>query len=212
MVDNNIAEIASEQEYTLILNQPTATGINAHKLFQTLNRKMRLPRPNDSVMKLFEVAKDKKASIDEIAKVIAIDQPVQIKILKTVNSSFYYQKEKVTSIAKALQLLGISKVKRIALCMSMISENTSGYCKNFDYHTYWSYSLARATIASKIKLKNTWFTSDELFTVSLLSQIGKLIFATAYPEKYSNILSKPRTKHSFFEEKSFGVTQNEISF
>ena len=147
-----------------------------------------LPSPTGVALEILRLTGDEGATIEAISAAIESDPAMAARLLKLVNSPLAGVARKIASVSSAVKLLGMRTVRSLALGFSLISNNRQGPCKGFDYETFWSDSLARAvTVRSVVRrLKN--FATDEAFTVGLLSKIGRLALATAYPEAYAYAL------------------------
>ena len=71
----------------------------------------------------------------------------------------------------------------------MVAQSRNQACKRFDYTRYWQQSLATAVIA-KAMAAHVGLAAEEAFTCGLLTQVGRLALATAYPEAYAEILAR----------------------
>ena len=110
-------------------------------------------------------------------------------------------------------MLGFRTVASLALGLSLVTENQKGTCSEFDYDEYWSKSLGRAVAARHIA-KLLKFSPDEAFTCGLLSQIGRLAFAGAYPDRYAQALSvvgEEADDLCEFERELFGLDHNGLT-
>ncbi len=82
------------------------------KLFMKVKRvSLRVP----SSFELFNLLGDPKATSAEITSVVSKDPPLVAAILRTVNSAHFALREEVTSVGRAIILLGNNNVKALAL-------------------------------------------------------------------------------------------------
>ncbi len=119
---------------------------------------------------------------------ISQDVSLSSKVLKVVNSSFYNFPNEVGTIQQAVAILGTNAVRSLVLSFSFLNMERPKYGKGFDYERFWEESLAAAVASKLIMSKVSDADADEVFTVSLLQNLGKLIFACAYREQYDQIL------------------------
>jgi two-component system, cell cycle response regulator len=80
-------------------------------------------------------------------------------------------------------------VRQIALGFSLIDNYRSGACNAFDYLGYWTSSLATGIAAQQVAAQ-AQCPPDESFTCGLLSGIGRLALATAFPTEYGELLNR----------------------
>ena len=156
--------------------------------YEKMKQTSALPSPTGVALEVLRLTGDEEATVAAISAAIESDPAMAARLLKLVNSPLAGVARKIASVSSAVKLLGMWTVRNLALSFSLISNNRQGPCKGFDYETFWSDSLARAVTARGVvrRLKN--FSADEAFAVGLLSKIGRLALATAYPEAYAYAL------------------------
>jgi len=165
-----------------------------------------LPTLPGIAIQILEAVQKKDSDIDEIAKVISTDPPLTVKVLKTVNSSFYSLPTKITSVSHAIKMLGINRVKNLALSFSLVNKFNSKVSKTIDHTRFWKESLVGAIAAKLLGEKIFRGFSDDIFFLGLLQNIGMLTLSTCRPkqhdivmvelEKYDARLMKPKAKFS----------------
>ena len=175
-----------------------------------------LPTPSRKAFQVFRLANDPEIDIADLVAVIKTDPAITTRILKIANSAYYKTLKPIGSVQDATIRLGLNMVKKISLGISLIADRKKGLCPNFDYELFWSDSLARAVAAHNIAdVRQSPFNSDEAFTVGLLSQIGRLGLALAFPKEYGQVLEKVRGHNlkalSEEEKKTFGIDHNDLA-
>lgn len=200
----------------------TTETLTEQQAYQRLKGKGNLPTPSKKAFKIYKIANDDKSNIQDMASVILTDPAISASLVKLANSVFYKSLRPITSVDRAIVRLGLKMVKTISLGLSLLSQNQQGNCLAFDYERFWAESLIRAIVArdlATMKAENnsnhSTLDSDEGFTIGLFSQIGRLAFATAIPDEYSQLLRKikPSEDNSLLvlEKKLFGLNHNELS-
>ncbi len=147
-----------------------------------------LPTLSTVASKLINIAGKEDTTIQDISKLISQDVSLSSKVLKVVNSSFYNFPNEVSTIQQAVAILGTNAVRSLVLSFSFLNMERPKFGKGFDYERFWEESLAAAVASKLIMSKVSKVDPDEVFTVSLLQNLGKLIFACAYREQYDQIL------------------------
>ncbi len=147
--------------------------------------------------KVLELTSDPDVNIEELAKHIQNDQALAVKILRTVNSSFYGLRKRCSSIEKALVYLGLGPVKSLVLGFSLVSTLDSKSDPQFDYTSYWQRGLHTA-IASKLIAEHAGFAaiSDEVFLAGLCQDIGMVAMYKALGPEYLEVIKKAEGVHS----------------
>ncbi|MCF6178728.1 MAG: GGDEF domain-containing protein [Geopsychrobacter sp.] len=146
-----------------------------------------LPTLSTVASKLISLTAKEETTIFDITKLIAQDISLSAKVLKVVNSAFYNFPNEVGSIQQAVAILGTNAVRSLVLSFSFLSMEHANEPGGFSYEEFWERSLAAGVSAKLLMAKVCDDDTEEVFTVSLLANLGKLILATAFAERYSEI-------------------------
>ncbi len=173
-----------------------------------------LPSPAGVAVEVLRLTGDRDAPIEAITELIESDPALAGRLLKYANSPVAGLFRQLASVRTAVLLLGSLTVRSIVLSLSLMSERTSR-CPGFEDETFWSESLARAVTCRNLYTDRRDFTPDEAFTCGLLSQIGRLAFATVYPEAYAVVAQNAGTGNiealCAEERTAFGMDHRELS-
>ena len=149
-----------------------------------------LPSPSGVALKLMRLVDDEASTLDQITATVELDPALAARLIKLVNSSLSGAARTIASVSTAVKLLGRNTVKNLALGISLLSSRGKGASKVFDYEQFWSESVARAVAARGLASRFGGCAPDEAFTVALLSKIGRIALATAFPKAYDDLLGK----------------------
>ena len=149
-----------------------------------------LPTLSTVASKLINITGKEETTIYDISKLISQDVSLSSKILKVVNSSFYNFPNEVGTIQQAVAILGTNAVRSLVLSFSFLNMERPQHGAGFDYGRFWEESLAAAVASKLIMAKVSDGDSEEVFTISLLQNLGKLILACAYREEYDVLLQE----------------------
>jgi putative nucleotidyltransferase with HDIG domain len=147
-----------------------------------------LPTLPGIITKLSSLAEDGKVSVDEMARVVTSDQVLSAKVLKLVNSPFYGFSGRISTVSKALILLGVNVVKSLAISSSIfeiMEKNTVGL---------WEHSLGAAVAANIIARKLNLPEREEISTAALLHDIGKVIMKIKLEQDYDHLMNVIKEK------------------
>lgn len=156
--------------------------------FIELKAQGRLPSIKGVALSILEATSNEDVSLGRIAQIVTPDPALTARLIKISNSALYPGSRPVASLSDAIQKLGLAQVRHVALSFALVSENKDGACQNFDYPSYWVRSILRGSIMRQTCLLLRLGSPEEMFTLGLLSKIGELALATAYPEQYSALL------------------------
>lgn len=164
--------------------------------------KHELPFSPKLLQRLFaQTSESSVASLGEIADTISPDQGLTTRILAVANSAFYGLQSQVTSVHRAATVLGIKEVRNIVLALGV-----QGLAKgrtlpdDFDLIEYWRHQLTVALCVKQLAVETKLGDPDNLFTIGLLHDLGKMIVAMHAPEDWKAIAEIRRDKQMSFHK------------
>lgn len=149
----------------------------------------RIPSLSTTVGKVLEVCSRAEASPNELNKVIALDPVLTGQVLKLINSAYYSLVNKVTSLTRAITMLGLNTVKNMALSTAIIRTVSSAKkSKVLPTRKFWAHSISVGVSAKLLaRVKDIPVMEREEFFISgLLHDLGKVPFG----DEYIHVLSK----------------------
>ena len=149
----------------------------------------RVPSLSTTVGKVLEVCSRVDASPNELNKVIALDPVLTGQVLKLINSAYYSLVNKVTSLTRAITMLGLNTVKNMALSTAIISTVASSKkSKILPTRKFWAHSISVGVSAKLLaRVKDIPAVErEEYFIAGLLHDLGKVPFG----DEYIHVLSK----------------------
>lgn len=149
-----------------------------------------LPTPSAVGLKILELASAADYDQSELIGLISGDPALSGRVLRLANAASRDGGERVASVQQAALRLGPKAVRNVALGFSLL-ETRLPAASRFNTDSFWSQSLANA-VASQVLAKATGKDSASLFTLGLLSGIGRLALACVHPERYGRICADPR--------------------
>ena len=151
----------------------------------------RMPSLSTTVGKVLEICSRTDASPNELNKVISLDPVLTGQVLKLINSAYYSLMNKVTSLTRAITMLGMNTVKNMALSTAII-RTVSGAKKSKVLPTskFWAHSIATGVCAKLLARANDVpvLECEEYFVAGLLHDLGKIPFG----DEYSDVLIRAR--------------------
>ncbi len=160
------------------------------KRFEELKATGLLPSPTGIGLEILRLTRDEDVSAAQIGRVIQADPALTGRTLRLANTGNAASGRGVANVAEAVARLGTRTVSAIALGFTVVAGNRSGKCRGFDYHRFWSHSLARA-VATQVLVGHTRHSNAaDGFTAGLLAQIGCLALASIHTEQYATVLEQ----------------------
>ncbi len=159
-----------------------------------INSLKEVPAMPNVIVHALNVMKDPDSGTKELAKIISCDQSLSTKVLTLVNSAYYGFPQQITSISRAVFLIGMSKAKNIILTVAMRPMLINQGDKEL-----WKHSIMTAVgceyVAKYLKLMDP----DEAFMIGFLHDLGKIILNLKDAKLYEEVKATPRTNSSILE-------------
>ncbi|WP_320169799.1 HDOD domain-containing protein [Maridesulfovibrio sp.] len=135
----------------------------------------------DIFFKVKEAVTDPNTSAQQIAEVVGLDVGLSTQLLKLVNSPLYGFPSEISSLVRAVALIGGRELCTLALGLSTI-----GYFRDIppeliDMRTFWLHSLTCAVFSKVIAEQMDGVVPEEMFTAGLLHDAGRLILFKKMP-------------------------------
>ena len=121
-------------------NHPTGAPRNASSLQDELRRvfaKAKLPSNPAIAAQILELVNDPNSSVEQFAKTIQADAGLAARLMGMANSARFAQRSPATTIQRAVTLLGLRRIKTVALGFQLVSHlDRLGECP-FDLKKFW---------------------------------------------------------------------------
>ena len=156
----------------------------------------RLPSLPTIALEVIELAQQQNVNIDRFADTIRHDPALSSKILKTVNSSFFGQRQTISTITHALVVLGLNAVKTLTLGFSLVGNLKRTADDGFDHVGYWRRSLYTATAARSLSQHLRLVRREEAFLGGLLQDLGMVAMSQALGDEYAGLVQQAGADHA----------------
>ncbi|MDD5425985.1 MAG: HDOD domain-containing protein, partial [candidate division Zixibacteria bacterium] len=154
-----------------------------NKIFQERHELFSLPQ---TLVEVLRIARDDRSSADEMAKVLMHDPALTAKILRMANSPYYSVHREVTTMTKAVVMLGLRQVTALALSAS-IYNLVARWETKIDRLRFWRHSLEVAIASRMIAEAIQYPHIEEAFIAGLLHDIGLLILEKSFPKDFEHL-------------------------
>ena len=193
----------------------TQSYSNFEELCACLEQEIKLPTPPVIALKILQTIQSPHGSLKELVQIIAADPALTGKMLKLANSSLYSLSSKITSVERAVSILGTNLVKNIALSFVIANDlRESGHSYGFDYDYFWRRSVITA-VAANLLSRLIGHKDEDIFVTALLHDIGILVAYQQHRDKYCSLLYQAREEKvslACLERREFGYDHQQISF
>jgi len=172
----------------------------------------KMPSLSTTVGKVMEICSRTDASPNELNKVISLDPVLTGQVLKLINSAYYSLVTKITSLTRAITMLGMNTVKNMALSTAII-RTVAGTKKSRALPTtrFWAHTIGAGVSAKLLAaIKDVpVMEREELFVAGLLHDLGKIPFGDEYTEVLT-IARKQQAPLIEVERDIMGIDHQEV--
>jgi putative nucleotidyltransferase with HDIG domain len=172
----------------------------------------KMPSLSTTVGKVMEICSRTDASPNELNKVISLDPVLTGQVLKLINSAYYSLVTKITSLTRAITMLGMNTVKNMALSTAII-RTVAGAKKSKALPTsrFWAHTIGAGVSAKMLaSIKDVpVIEREELFVAGLLHDLGKIPFGDEYIEVL-NIAQNKQLPLIEVERDIMGIDHQEV--
>lgn len=154
-------------------------SITASDLVKDIEGLVTLP---DVFLRINHLIDDPDSSASDIAKAVSRDPAFTLRLLRVANSSLYSFSAPVTTVAKAVSIIGTSQIRSLALSMSVAKTFAGLPNELVSMENFWRHSLYCALTARSLAKMCRGGDPDTLFTAGLLHDIGELVIFNRLPK------------------------------
>ena len=153
---------------------------------QVVAKIRRLPSLPAVVAEVLESFEDEHADVGAIGKKIAQDQALSAKVLRVANSSFYGLAGRVITVQDAMVVLGFRNVRILVLAAGVTGSFPAVEGGWFDLRAFWLHAIITA-VCARAFAADASVEPDRAFTAGLLHDIGRIVLATCFPDRYREV-------------------------
>ncbi len=132
----------------------------------------------------------------DVIKLLRGDQSLTARILSVAASAAFAVREPVTTLERAVPLIGLAGVRSIVLATSVFDcfgkRGADGRGAAFDRVEFWKHALAVACAARHLARARPELGIDpeDAYVAGLLHDLGKVALATVFPKAYDRIVAQ----------------------
>ncbi|MEO5358578.1 MAG: HDOD domain-containing protein [Nitrospirae bacterium YQR-1] len=174
----------------------------------------KIPALSPTIAKIVSLTNNDSSSAADLVQVVKLDPTLTTKVLNLINSAYFGIAQKVTSINRAIILLGMNTIKNLALSAEVLSSFNPSHGASFNVDKFWEHSLATA-VACKLLSKSVVSDptkQEEFFIAGLIHDIGKIFLIKHFSRDYFPIVKKTTEYGKLIvkEKKFFSMDHSEI--
>ena len=158
------------------------------KLNEILAKVKSFPTMPGAGAKMLALLEEPDTVVSEIEEILRYDPGLTANILKLANSAYFGIPSKVGSLKQAVILLGLKRLMQlvVASCVSAVMDKSvAGY--DLPAGDLWRHSVAVSIAAEALVKDKKRVGSEDVFTLALLHDVGKLVLGAFVKEELEAI-------------------------
>ncbi|MCC6418534.1 MAG: HDOD domain-containing protein [Gemmataceae bacterium] len=168
---------------------PSVQPVPANPVLARIVNDVNLPSLPATTLSILEKAGHPDCSLAEVARLVGRDPALCGQILKLVNSALFTAPRAVTSVERALSLLGLRRVRSLVLSLSLPA--LQRHIPAPQARDYWTASVATAIAGRELAARLGWPEPESELVAGLLCDLGVLILSELYPRDYARVWQHP---------------------
>jgi len=168
----------------------------------------KLPLIDVTVFETMSLLNNPDSNFEQIVEKLSPD--IAARFLNIANSAFYGVE--VRSINHAVRLLGYSQMKQI-LVTSILIEHFTKHLEDFSFEKFQKQAQFCGSVSRVLGEIVDYGKLEDLFTVAILNNIGKLVIAVYFKKEHKEIIALKKSRNirtSKAEERILGLSHAEI--
>ncbi len=159
----------------------------------TLARTENLPCLPQTFAEVLRVVGNPAATARDVERVVEHESAITAKLLRVANSPYYGPAE-ISSVGRAIGLLGMNSVRSLVLSVTF-QQGASGpsESKYFDKVAFWRHTLAVATTAKVLARITGHSKLDEMYCIGMLHDLGLLAMDKYCPAEFDAALQEAKS-------------------
>lgn len=163
----------------------TPKDIDLKSLVNDIQGLVSLP---EVALKISAMVDDPNTSVDDVGKLISQDPALTIRVLAIANSPFYGFSAEISTISRAVTVLGTKQVTDVVLSTATTNAFKGISIDLISVDDFWYHSLYCGLLAQELSSKHNPPLRDSMFVAGLLHDIGHLVMLNKIPDKLQDAL------------------------
>lgn len=187
----------------------------ARVVHETLQRVTSIATLPAIAARIMQVADDPHATSDDLDELLSSDPALASRVLKVVNSAFYGRAGRVASTSTAIQMLGVTAIRNVAVAASLTRMFSSVRgLSGFDAPSLWLHSVAVGAAARHLAQRTGLVPPEEAMLAGLLHDLGILVEVQVWLPEFTAVLAAvaadPTLEFSDAESSIIGASHEAI--
>jgi HD-like signal output (HDOD) protein len=164
----------------------TPLDLQVQKRLADIGRLVSLPQ---TTFKLLSMLMEERTTAQELQKIVETDPALTAKVISLSNSPIYAVREPVSTIARAITIIGFRELEILAMGVGLSETfDLRNVPQGFDGEALWMHCLAVAWIARELAECTKAAEPGEAMICGLLHELGILILISKFPVHFQQLL------------------------
>jgi serine phosphatase RsbU (regulator of sigma subunit)/HD-like signal output (HDOD) protein len=141
-----------------------------------------LPIPPEGAFLIIHACNQENVDAQKLGQLLEKDPVLSIELLRIANSAFFGFSGKITTVSRAVTVIGQRSLRHLVLCVAMRDALKPEQLPALSVEAFWTTALTRAVCARTLA-RRAGLDSDIAFTVGLLQDFGLLVLFYLYPNR-----------------------------
>lgn len=174
-----------------------------------------LPVLPEVALQAMRLADNPDWDLKKLDVTIRRDQALAARFLRLANSAFFGARCSVTTLDRAINLVGITRVRSVLLASALEGLHESRK-SNFKGKVLWEHALATGCVSQHLATKHRLCDPEEAFMAGLLHDIGRPVMDHVFKPQYAEVIEMVATgvAASFLsaEQRVFRFDHTDVGF
>ena len=162
--------------------EQTQTVYSLPLIYDRLNEKINHPR----------------SSLADIGQVISEDQGLTVRLLKLANSPFFGYHANISSITKALTVIGTRQLRDLALAVALMDSFSGIPSEKLQMSSFWKHNIACGILSRSIATYRREVNQERFFITGMLHDLGILVMYRALPDAVQEMLQEETDRNELY--------------
>jgi putative nucleotidyltransferase with HDIG domain len=173
----------------------------------------RIASPPKVFQKVNEIVNNPDSNTEDIARAIAEDAGITLRILRIVNSAFFGYNQKIESLDQAVMAMGTSQVRDLVLATTVAEKFEGLPADLINMDLFWKHSLACGVMSRSLAQTRREINLEPFFLGGMLHDIGRLVMFSKMPGPCREIVTRCLESNEVMqavEKEVFGYDHAEV--
>ncbi|RME29367.1 MAG: HDOD domain-containing protein, partial [Candidatus Zixiibacteriota bacterium] len=167
-----------------------------------------------ALSEMLQAMDDPEFSADQLAAIILKDPGLTARILQLANSPFYRHVSEISTVNQAVQMLGMTTVRCLALSASIFNIDRFEKGSGLDVKEFFTTIMTVGAASQQIATMKKYPAAEEALVTGLLHEIGTMYLAHHFPKEYRKVIESASLPEQIAdrEREVFGIDHCEIGY